>query len=53
MPFCDLRNKGQTLPVIYQFNVKNMFNQVYYPSAVSAPNSLRSAMRGASRWQRR
>jgi iron complex outermembrane receptor protein len=34
----DLRDEVSDLPVIYQFNVKNLFDQVYYPSAVSAPN---------------
>jgi iron complex outermembrane receptor protein len=36
--FATYETKYQKLPVIYQFNVKNLFNQVYYPSAVSAPN---------------
>jgi iron complex outermembrane receptor protein len=36
--FATYETKYQNLPVIYQFNVKNLFNQVYYPSAVSAPN---------------
>lgn len=33
--FATYETKVQNLPVIYQFNVKNLFNQVYYPSAVN------------------
>ncbi len=33
-----MRSKHQTLPVIYQFNIKNIFDKVYYPSAVSNLN---------------
>lgn len=33
--FATYETKVQSLPVIYQFNVKNLFDTVYYPSAVS------------------
>jgi iron complex outermembrane receptor protein len=33
--FATYETKYQKLPVIYQLNVKNLFNTVYYPSAVS------------------
>ena len=33
--FATYETKYQTLPVIYQLNVKNLFDNVYYPSAVS------------------
>ncbi|MGM4963849.1 TonB-dependent siderophore receptor [Tardiphaga sp. 1201_B9_N1_1] len=36
--FATYETKYQTLPVIYQFNIKNIFDKVYYPSAVSLPN---------------
>lgn len=36
--FATYETKVQNLPVIYQFNVKNLFNQVYYPSAVNNLN---------------
>lgn len=37
---------GRT-PVIYQFNVKNLFDKVYYPSAV---NTLNVALGDARRF---
>ncbi|MGT2438959.1 TonB-dependent siderophore receptor [Bradyrhizobium betae] len=36
--FATYETKYQNLPVIYQFNVKNLFDTVYYPSAVSNLN---------------
>ncbi|WP_044536971.1 TonB-dependent siderophore receptor [Bradyrhizobium sp. LTSP885] len=33
--FATYETKVETFPVIYQFNVKNLFDNVYYPSAVS------------------
>jgi iron complex outermembrane recepter protein len=45
--FATYETKYQNLPVIYQFNVKNLFNQVYYPSAV---NSLNVALGDARRF---
>jgi iron complex outermembrane receptor protein len=36
--FATYETKHQNLPVIYQLNVKNLFDNVYYPSAVSALN---------------
>nr|WP_315838909.1 TonB-dependent siderophore receptor [Bradyrhizobium prioritasuperba] len=33
--FATYETKYETLPVIYQLNVKNIFNTVYYPSAVN------------------
>jgi iron complex outermembrane recepter protein len=36
--FATYETKYQTLPVIYQLNVKNLFDNVYYPSAVSNLN---------------
>lgn len=36
--FATYDTKVQNLPVTYQFNVKNLFNQVYYTSAVNALN---------------
>ncbi len=33
--FATYETKYQTLPVIYQLSVKNLFDNVYYPSAVS------------------
>jgi iron complex outermembrane recepter protein len=36
--FVTYETKYQTLPVIYQMNVKNLFDNVYYPSAVSNLN---------------
>ena len=36
--FATYETKYQTLPVIYQLNVKNLFDTVYYPSAVSNLN---------------
>jgi iron complex outermembrane receptor protein len=33
--FATYETKYQTLPVIYQLNVKNLFDNVYYPSAAS------------------
>lgn len=45
--FATYETKYQTLPVIYQFNVKNLFNNVYYPSAV---NNLNVAIGDARRF---
>ncbi|WP_409999062.1 TonB-dependent siderophore receptor [Bradyrhizobium sp. SZCCHNPS1003] len=36
--FATYETRHQNLPVIYQLNVKNLFDNVYYPSAVSALN---------------
>ena len=36
--FASYETKYQNLPVIYQLNVKNLFDTVYYPSAVSNLN---------------
>lgn len=36
--FATYDTKIDTLPVIYQFNVKNLFNTVYYTSAVNTLN---------------
>ncbi|MEN3351013.1 MAG: iron complex outerrane recepter protein [Bradyrhizobium sp.] len=36
--FATYETKVDTLPVIYQFNIKNLFDTVYYPSAVSNLN---------------
>ncbi|MGJ5207615.1 TonB-dependent siderophore receptor [Bradyrhizobium sp. HKCCYLR20261] len=36
--FASYETRHQNLPVIYQLNVKNLFDNVYYPSAVSALN---------------
>jgi iron complex outermembrane receptor protein len=44
--FATYETKYQTLPVIYQLNVKNLFDNVYYPSAV---NNLNVAMGDARR----
>ena len=44
--FATYETKYQTLPVIYQLNVKNLFDTVYYPSAV---NNLNVAMGDARR----
>ncbi len=33
--FATYETKYQSLPVIYQLNIKNLFDKVYYPSAVS------------------
>ena len=44
--FATYETKSQTLPVIYQLNVKNLFDTVYYPSAV---NNLNVAMGDARR----
>ncbi len=33
--FATYETKHQNLPVIYQLNIKNLFDSVYYPSAVS------------------
>ena len=41
-----LKFENQNLPVIYQMNVKNLFDTVYYPSAV---NNLNVAMGDARR----
>lgn len=45
--FATYETKVDTLPVIYQFNVKNLFDTVYYPSAVS---NLAVAMGDARRF---
>ena len=44
--FATYKTKYQNLPVIYQLNVKNLFDTVYYPSAV---NNLNVAMGDARR----
>jgi iron complex outermembrane recepter protein len=44
--FATYETKYQNLPVIYQLNVKNLFDTVYYPSAV---NNLNVAMGEARR----
>nr|WP_315785380.1 MULTISPECIES: TonB-dependent siderophore receptor [unclassified Bradyrhizobium] len=36
--FASYETRHQSLPVIYQLNVKNLFDNVYYPSAVSVLN---------------
>lgn len=36
--FATYETKHQNLPVIYQFNVKNLFDNVYFPSAVNRLN---------------
>lgn len=36
--FATYETKHQNLPVVYQLNVKNLFDNVYYPSANSALN---------------
>jgi iron complex outermembrane receptor protein len=45
--FATYETKYMNLPVIYQFNVKNLFNKVYYPSAV---NNLNVAIGDARRF---
>ena len=45
--FATYETKVQTFPVVYQFNVKNLFNTVYYPSAV---NNLNVAVGDARRF---
>ncbi len=45
--FATYETKVQTFPVIYQFNVKNLFDTVYYPSA---NNILTVAMGDARRF---
>ncbi|MCK1388933.1 TonB-dependent siderophore receptor [Bradyrhizobium sp. 21] len=44
--FATYETKYQNTPVIYQFNVKNLFDTVYYPSAV---NNLNVAIGDARR----
>jgi iron complex outermembrane receptor protein len=44
--FATYETKHQNLPVVYQLNVKNLFDNVYYPSAV---NILNVAMGDARR----
>ncbi len=44
--FATYETKYATLPVVYQLNVKNLFDNVYYPSAV---NRLNVAMGDARR----
>jgi iron complex outermembrane recepter protein len=44
--FATYETRYQTLPVIYQLNVKNLFDNVYYPSAV---NNLNVAIGDARR----
>ncbi|XUM22423.1 TonB-dependent siderophore receptor [Bradyrhizobium oligotrophicum S58] len=36
--FATYETRHRNMPVIYQLNVKNLFDNVYYPSAVSALN---------------
>nr|WP_249168024.1 TonB-dependent siderophore receptor [Bradyrhizobium elkanii] len=43
--FATYETKVQSLPVIYQFNVKNLFDTVYYPSA----NSILTVAMGDAR----
>lgn len=43
--FATYETKVQTFPVIYQFNVKNLFDTVYYPSA----NSILTVAMGDAR----
>ncbi|WP_456756258.1 TonB-dependent siderophore receptor [Bradyrhizobium sp. USDA 4461] len=45
--FATYETKVQSFPVMYQFNVKNLFDTVYYPSAVS---NLAVAMGDARRF---
>jgi len=45
--FATYATTYQALPVIYQFNVKNLFDTVYYPSAV---NNLNVALGDARRF---
>jgi iron complex outermembrane receptor protein len=45
--FATYETKYQNTPVIYQFNVKNLFDTVYYPSAV---NNLNVAVGDARRF---
>jgi iron complex outermembrane receptor protein len=45
--FASYETKYENLPVIYQFNVKNLFDKVYYPSAV---NNLNVALGDARRF---
>ncbi|MFT4118994.1 TonB-dependent siderophore receptor [Bradyrhizobium sp.] len=45
--FATYETKYQNLPVIYQFNIKNLFDTVYYPSAV---NNLNVAVGDARRF---
>ncbi|MCS3731143.1 TonB-dependent siderophore receptor [Bradyrhizobium betae] len=44
--FATYETKHQNTPVVYQFNVKNLFDTVYYPSAV---NNLNVAIGDARR----
>jgi iron complex outermembrane recepter protein len=46
--FATYETKYQTLPVIYQLTVKNLFDTVYYPSAVNNLNVAMGDARGAS-----
>ncbi len=43
--FATYETKVQSFPVIYQFNVKNLFDTVYYPSA----NSILTVAMGDAR----
>ena len=43
--FATYETKVQTFPVIYQFNVKNLFDTIYYPSA----NSILTVAMGDAR----
>ena len=43
--FATYETKVQTFPVIYQLNVKNLFDTVYYPSA----NNILSVAMGDAR----
>jgi len=45
--FATYETKYQNFPVIYQFNIKNLFDTVYYPSAV---NNLNVAIGDARRF---
>jgi iron complex outermembrane receptor protein len=45
--FVTYETKHNNIPVIYQFNVKNMFDNVYFPSAV---NKLNVALGDARRF---
>jgi iron complex outermembrane receptor protein len=44
--FATYETKYEQFPVVYQFNVKNLFDTVYYPSAV---NNLNVAIGDARR----
>ena len=46
--FATYETKYQTLPVIYQLNVKNLFDTVYFPSAVNNLNVAMGDARGVA-----